>query len=436
MSKSELLPTLAAFTWAGRNVPIIFDSDIAEKPHIQASEERLSVELSGRGAIVRKVRLPQGESNRKVGADDYLITHTTDELINLVWNATPAAGSYDPPIALSVLMAKSYPPTEYVWADFILKGEINSLYGDGGVGKSLLALHLAVAVGAGKPLFGNATIQMPVLGLFAEDGEAQTQHRVSTILINLGLDASGDLPVRLWCQPREDTLLAAIDDNGVVKELPRLQTLRAELARIGRPVLLVLDSLADLFALNESLRLPVNSALKRVLGGLCRDFGATVLILAHPSKASIQDGTDYSGSTAFNNAVRQRLTLEIVKRQSGDMVEGPPPRVLRVAKSNYGPPAEKTLWFYGATIDELQRGPAISPDEERRIVLTTMLRLIDTGVRIMKSNGDGQKPKDVAQEIRDKHNLAIPVRRVREHLDALERDGYSPISKRTRTTRQ
>ena len=242
--------------------------------------------------------------------------------------------------------------------------------------------------------------------------------------------------VRLWCQPREDTLLAAIDDNGVVKELPRLQTLRAELARIGRPVLLVLDSLADLFALNESLRLPVNSALKRVLGGLCRDFGATVLILAHPSKASIQDGTDYSGSTAFNNAVRQRLTLEIVKRQSGDMVEGPPPRVLRVAKSNYGPPAEKTLWFYGATIDELQRGPAISPDEERRIVLTTMLRLIDTGVRIMKSNGDGQKPKDVAQEFATNTIWRSLYAACVSTWTLWSATGYSPISKRTRTTRQ
>lgn len=63
-------------------------------------------------------------------------------------------------------------------------------------------------------------------------------------------------------------------------------------------------------------------------------------MLAHPSKASILDGSHYSGSTAFNNAVRQRLTLEIEK-DSGNI--GPPPRRLKVAKSNYGAQDELRL---------------------------------------------------------------------------------------------
>ncbi len=196
---------------------------------------------------------------------------------------------------------------------------------------------------------------MPVLALFAEDGPAQVQRRVASILIENGLPSNGDLPFKLWCQPRGETTLAQIDDSGTVKELPRLHALRAELEAAGVPALVILDSLADLFALNESLRLPVNAALKQVLGGLCRDFGATVLVLAHPSKASMSDGTHYSGSTAFNNAVRQRLTLEIGDREPGQYVEGPPPRVLKVAKSNYGAAAEKRLWYYGANILEIPR---------------------------------------------------------------------------------
>ena len=137
----------------------------------------------------------------------------------------------------------------------------------------------------------------------------------------------------------------------------------------------------------------------------------------------MQDGTHYSGSTAFNNAVRQRLTLETVKREPGDTGNGPPPRVLRVAKSNYGPPAEKALWFYGATIEELPRAPAVSPGEERQAVLATMLRLIDQGISVVRGNGNGQKAADVVAAIRDKQGIGIPVGKVRQHLNALEREG-------------
>ncbi len=221
----------------------------------------------------------------KIAVDDYFAGgHTVEEFFDLVRNTPPAPGSYEAPTDFATLIKRFYPPTEYAWADFIIKGEVNLLFGDGGIGKSLLALHIAAAVAGGTVLFGNPTMRMPVIGLFAEDGEGEVQRRLIQIHYDLGLLVNTDLPIKLWCRPREDTLLAIIDDNGVVTEQSRLQMLRTELEKSG-PALVILDSLADLFALNESLRLPVNAAMKRVLGSLCRDFGATVIVLAHPSKA-------------------------------------------------------------------------------------------------------------------------------------------------------
>jgi hypothetical protein len=425
MSRGELLSELQQFNWAARDVPIIFDSDIAEKPRVQAAEGRLAQELGTRGAIVRQVRLPAGEDGKKVGVDDYLLMHTLEDLRALVWNTAPAKGNYEPPIPFAKLMANNYPRTEYAWADFVLAGEVNLLFGDGGMGKSLLALYIAVAVAAGQRLFCGTTMQLPVLALFAEDSEAQTQDRIAAILYHLGLDPQADQPIRLWCQPREDTLLARIDDNGTVKELPRLHALSAELAKIGRPALVVLDSFADLFALNESLRLPVNAALKRVLGGLCREFGASVLVLAHPSKASMQDGTHYSGSTAFNNAVRQRLTLELAKEERG-VIEGPSPRMLRVAKSNYGPPKEKLLWVYGTSIEELPRN-AVSEDQERQTALQMVLGLIDKNIRVVNrvggQAGDARNLKDLSKSIKEQYGVSIPPKRLKDHLRRLVDSG-------------
>lgn len=353
----------------------------------------------------------------KTGIDDYFAGgHTIDEFFALVANTPLAAGSYEPPTDFAALMKHHYPATEYAWDGFIVKGEVNLLFGDGGIGKSLLALHIATAVASGRILFGKSTIGMPVIGLFAEDGEGEVQRRLLQIHYDFALTANTDLPIRLWCRPREDTLLAMVDDDGIVREQPRLQMLRTELKKTG-PTLVILDSLADLFALNESLRLPVNAALKRVLGGLCRDYGATVVVLAHPSKASMQDGSHYSGSTAFNNAVRQRLTLEIVRDDAPP--DGPPPRRLSVAKSNYGPLVEKTLWFYGASIQERPRGPTVTAEEEKQKVLQTVVGLIDKGIRIVNRNGrigEARTLNDLAKTVREQHGFSMTAARVRDLL--------------------
>ena len=423
----ELHPDLAEFDLRGRPVYLAFDSDASRNERVQNNLDRLAAALRRRGADVYQIRLPAAPDGSKQGLDDYLARYGVEKFHQLRNSPeTVPIGQKDinePPLPLSQLMATNYPPTEWVWKDFVLKGEVNLLYGDGGVGKSLLSLYIGIAAAAGGVLFGSPTMQMPVLALFAEDNPSQVQQRVSKALIELGLDANGVLPMGLWCQPSGETALARVDDNGAVTELPRLGALRTELAEVGRPALVILDSLADLFEMNENLRLPVNAALKKVLGSLCRDLGASVLVLAHPSKASMHDGTHYSGSTAFNNGVRHRLTLEILPREDGDLHEGPPPRRLSVAKSNYGAMAEKTLFYYGPSISELPQAAATTPEEEERAVLATVLGMIDQGIRIVRGNGNGQKPRDVAMAIKEKFGITVVSSRVAQHLARWERNG-------------
>lgn len=356
--EGKLHPDLECFTWTGRQAFFAFDNDVARKADAQKALRKLTSLLQARGAQVFNVLIPAAPDGCKQGLDDYLARYGARAFNALVNSpeTRPAEGAeaFDPPLALSTIMATDYPPTEWLWRDFILKGEVNLLYGDGGTGKSLLSLHIALAAAAGIPLFGSPTMQTTVIGFYAEDGPSQVKQRVQTAARELGIRAPQDLPVLLWCAPRGETLLANISDKGEVTELPRLHALRTELEAVGGPSLLIVDSLADLFALNESLRLPVNAALKRVLGGLCRDYGVTVLVLAHPSKASMQDGSYYSGSTAFNNGVRQRLTLEIVPQSEiAYAADGPAPRRLSVSKTNYGTAAEKILYVYGPSISLL-----------------------------------------------------------------------------------
>jgi hypothetical protein len=71
----------------GREVFIVFDSDVTTKPEIQRAVKRLRGFLAQRGAKPVVVHLPaNGET--KVGVDDFLLEHTVEDLIAL---ATPAA---------------------------------------------------------------------------------------------------------------------------------------------------------------------------------------------------------------------------------------------------------------------------------------------------------------------------------------------------------
>jgi Domain of unknown function (DUF3854)/Domain of unknown function (DUF927) len=64
----------------GRDVYIVFDSDVTTKTGVQQALRRLQRFLCQRGARVTVVHLPAGEGGSKVGVDDYLLRHTLDEL--------------------------------------------------------------------------------------------------------------------------------------------------------------------------------------------------------------------------------------------------------------------------------------------------------------------------------------------------------------------
>jgi predicted P-loop ATPase len=70
----QLLPELAAVTWADRRVTIVFDSDVSRKPEVWEAPRRLANQLIGAGAEVFKVLLPSVVKGGKTGLDDLLIT--------------------------------------------------------------------------------------------------------------------------------------------------------------------------------------------------------------------------------------------------------------------------------------------------------------------------------------------------------------------------
>jgi hypothetical protein len=85
----KMIPDLAAVVWKGRRVVVAFDSDLDGNTDVQWAEWHLTEALRQAGADVRAIRLPGAESGEKVGLDDYLLTHTAEELRALIDAAIP-----------------------------------------------------------------------------------------------------------------------------------------------------------------------------------------------------------------------------------------------------------------------------------------------------------------------------------------------------------
>lgn len=84
----------------GRDIRIVFDSDVMTKPDVRKALDRLTEHLQRKGATVGAVYLPGG-ANGKVGVDDWLNSgHTVDELSGLVEAPRPIPKAAPPRVEL------------------------------------------------------------------------------------------------------------------------------------------------------------------------------------------------------------------------------------------------------------------------------------------------------------------------------------------------
>lgn len=233
------------------------------------------------------------------------------------------------------------PERRWVVPQWIPEGTVTALYGDGGLGKTLIAQQLLYSAGTGLSWLGMPVPALRGLGVFCEDDEPELHRRHNAILKAMGFD--GDNPLTdTWVWPRvgHENLLVTFDRDNKPAVMPFL----AEIERhvIGNRIqFLVLDTTADLFGGNENIRPQVNHFIKAVLGGLivrCREAGwvLTILLLAHPSQAGLSSGRGDGGSTGWNNAVRSRIYLNRDDDAGGNA------RTLTRKKSNYAASGDET----------------------------------------------------------------------------------------------
>ena len=208
--------------------------------------------------------------------------------------------------------------------------------GDGGTGKSLLALQLAVATTAGREWLGRDVQPGCCLYVSAEDDLGELHRRVERITRTQGIDLAQLDQLKIVPLAGEDAVLASPDQRGNIIASTPLFACLVKLVQEHRPRLVVLDTSADFFAGSEIDRTQVRQFIG-LLRGLAIRSETAVLLLSHPSLTGMSSGSGLSGSTAWNNSVRSRLYLSrILTKEGSNTTElDTDRRTLATMKANY-----------------------------------------------------------------------------------------------------
>jgi RecA-family ATPase len=271
------------------------------------------------------------------------------------------------------LLGREPPEREWVMPHWIPAAHVTLLSGRGGVGKSLLAQHLGTAIAVGARYLETLTPKT-VLMWAAEDDYDELWRRQLNISSHLGvpLENLGNFRIRS-CVGCDVTLAAPVFN--ALAPTPLLQTLKEECKEHGAE-LVIIDNVARVFGGNENDRHQVTTFIAW-LQAACAP--AAVLLLGHPAKAV---GSEFSGSTAWEGAVRARLYFSDrppdEKAAEGEFSADEQVRYLSRRKANYSElEMRKFNLRDGVLVPEAVQRTAYRPALAQDAVLRAVQRLAE-----------------------------------------------------------
>ncbi|MGJ5216960.1 AAA family ATPase [Bradyrhizobium oligotrophicum] len=330
------------------------------------------------------------------------------------------------------------PPREWGVHDLFPRRNVALLSGEGAAGKTLLALQLGVAHALGRDWVGKLPEPGPFLYFGAEDETDEIHRRLADILMHYGVDFP-DLRgnVHLLTFAGEDAVLGHADHPGLVRPTPLFLRLLKAVTEI-KPILIVLDTSADVFAGNENDRSQVRQFVG-LLRKMAIQANAYVLVNSHPSLTGINTGSGLSGSTGWHNSVRARAYLTTPKT---DRDEEPDPdlRVLEFKKSNYSKVSTSIAlrWQHGVWVPVAGTNSIEKMAKERtadHLFVALLDRFNDQGRNVSeKAAAKNYAPTEFAKEAEaKKHHIRkadfeAAMRRLFE-TSAIEVQPYGPPSR-------
>jgi RecA-family ATPase len=227
------------------------------------------------------------------------------------------------------------PEREFLVPPLIPHRNVALLYGDGGLGKSLLALDLAAARAAKYSWLGLKTLSGKTLVLSAEDDLDELHRRLDTICFRHGVSLGNLSDIRLIDLVGQDAVIGELSRNGRIIATELYHFMLRKIAEFT-PSLVIVDALADSFAGDENNRIQARQFIS-MLRKPAITYDCAFLAVAHPSLSGIASGRGTSGTTGWSNSVRARMYLKAVEIEGAE--PDPSLKVLEQPKANYAEPS-------------------------------------------------------------------------------------------------
>jgi hypothetical protein len=253
----------------------------------------------------------------------------------------PAEGEslWPEPLNLAALATREPERPTFIVEDWLPCGYATLLAGHGGVGKSGIALHLAVCSATETPFFGLHVAHRRVMYLSCEDRESVLHWRLSRICSYLGKNLADVSSLDIIDLVGRDAVLWERDPKTGQTLTPAWAELAARIKR-NDIELLIVDGISDTFAGNENARSDVKRFVNSLVRVIPEDRGAVLLVghVSKPSAAAGGGGDGYSGSTQWHNAVRARCYLypETDQGEDGGRPQKTGSLLLELQKTNHG----------------------------------------------------------------------------------------------------
>lgn len=282
------------------------------------------------------------------------------------------------------------PPADWLAATRIPRGDVTTLHGDGGAGKTDIALRLAANCGRGAPdWFGHEIANGPVVIISAEEPEREIRRRIwqHGLRDGYGLDDLAEL--HLWFPDDSgDSVLATPDhrSGNIMRPTKLMHSIAAAIEKVA-PVLIVVDNVAATFAGNQNDRVMVRSYVNLWRTLARGPSQPAVLLLDHPSLSGLTNGTGRGGNMDWRNAVRSALYL----RTPDDKAETDLGiRILETVKSNYGPPGNPLRLRWNEGLEREEAPTSLHQLAKEQECEETFLRLLDE--RLAQGRYVGERP--------------------------------------------
>lgn len=280
------------------------------------------------------------------------------------------------------LSGQEPPPRQWAVKGWLGFGHVTLLVGAGGIGKTLLAQQMASCLALGREFVGEVTRPIKSLMWACEDDHDELWRRQIQLArwCRAGLEEFDENLVIVPRQGLDNALVST--EFGKLMFTPLIAQL-SEQANDLKAEIVIIDNAGQTYGCGENDRHAVTAFLNALVGALP---GRAIMLLSHPSRSA---GSEFSGSSAWENVARTRLYLGATlpgEKPDPEAIPDDNVRFLARRKANYSPKDWRRMTYAeGAlTPDVPETGSSliasIQAGRAERVVLNGLQKLTTMGI--------------------------------------------------------